>query len=222
MKRIAEAQDPAHAMLDRRGFIAACGVVVVGLTGCSRVLTNARFGRLAINDPRRDDFMPVLRAIIPAVLPFEHPKFPPLTPAMVESRVLDLFPFDLDPDAVNVRRALTNFDDTILFPLIASPTTADERAANENDTADIARKTAHDQESYATWLRTTERPAAGPFTALPVDLRRGYLLLWSQSGFIARRHFYQSAKRLVTVAAYTTPEMWTAIGYAGPVLKEHA
>lgn len=208
-----------YATLDRRAFIEACSVVVVALTGCSRALSNARLGRLAINDPPRDEFMPVLRALIPTILPFEHPAFPALAPAVVEGRVLDLFPFDLDPDAANVRRALTIFNDTTLFPVIASPTTADERAANGGGPAALAEKAVHDQALYATWSREFGRGTRETFIALAVEQRRGYLRLWSQSDFIARRHFYQSAKRLVMVAAYTTAELWTAIGYAGPVLQ---
>ena len=56
------------------------------------------------------------------------------------------------------------------------------------------------------------------FSALRLVQQREYFDLWRQSGFLVKQQFYASARSLVMISAYSMEEVWTAIGYDGPLL----
>jgi hypothetical protein len=214
---------PAEAAgLERRAFLHAASLLVLSLAGCSRVLSHARFARLALNNPHPDEYRPILGSLIRTILPFEDTRFPELRPEALEQRVLALFPLDHDERYLALRRALLIFDELDLFPQLEPPVVLAERAAHAGADTPIDQLAHTDARAYAAFLTASGLSGHGSFTALAPAQRLGYLRLWGQSAFLAKRRFYQSAKGLVMIAAYSTPELWAAIGYAGPLLERHS
>ncbi len=213
--------------IERRAFLQYCALLTLSLSGCSRVFSSTRFGRLALDRPHPDEYLPILRSLVRTILPFEHPRFPDLGPEALERRVLALFPLEHDEHYLALRRALVIFDAVDLFPEIAPPVALAERAALAQDAVGpaaavdtaIAQLTAQDGALYAAFLKDSGLTGPGAFTTLAPRHRLGYLRLWGRSAFGTKRRFYQSAKALVMVTAYSTREFWSAIGYRGPLLE---
>ena len=215
------------ATIQRRSFLRYCSLLALSLSSCSRVFSSTRFARLALDRPHPDEYLQILRSLIRTILPFEHPRFPDLRPEALESRVLALFPLEHDEHYLALRRALVIFDAVDLFPEIEPPVALAERAALAQDHAAssaavdtaIAQLTAYDSTLYSAFLKDSGLTRPGSFTTLAREHRLGYLHLWGRSAFITKRRFYQSAKALVMVTAYSTKEFWSAIGYRGPLLE---
>ena len=71
--------DSGH--ISRRNFFKA--ITVLGLSSCTPFLPRTRFIHLLTNEPNPDHYNPILRSLIKLVLPFEHPRFPEITPDTV-------------------------------------------------------------------------------------------------------------------------------------------
>ena len=56
------------------------------------------------------------------------------------------------------------------------------------------------------------------FTSLALPEKRAYFKMWGLSAYGVKRQFYQAARGIVMITAYSMPEMWTVIGYDGPLL----
>lgn len=217
----------AGAAIERRAFFRACSLLALSVAGCSRVFRETRFARLALDEPHPDDYRPILRSLIRTILPFEHPRFPDLRPDALERRVLALFPLDRDARYLPLRRALALFNAIDLFPQLEPPVAAAERAALGMDRGAapaavrraIAERSAHDSLLYAGFIRDVGGSDPRSFVELAPELQLRYFRLWGQSAFTAKRAFYQSAKGLVMVTAYSTKQLWSAIGYRGPLLE---
>jgi len=204
-------------MTHRRDFVASCGALVLALSGCQALLSRTRLASLALADPHPDDYEPVLGALIATILPFDHPRFPPISAAEVQERLLALFPLG-DERYLVLQKGLMVFDDTGLFPVLEPPMVAEARALQGANDAAIAACAAQDRRRYVEWRRAFPSGATS-FIALQPPARTGYFRLWGQSGFNSKALFYSSAKRLVMIAAYSMRDFWRAIGYAGPLLK---
>ena len=59
------------------------------------------------------------------------------------------------------------------------------------------------------------------FVDLTPEGRIEYYRLWGQSAFSVKRRFYRSSKTLILIAAWSMDEMWSSIGYAGPLVTGH-
>ena len=203
----------AALALTRRRFLACCSALAAAGAGCASLAPDMRSAYALIVDPPLADYEPILRALIGTVLPLEVPAFP-VTGQQVEERLLRLFRLERDPRFLLLQRSFMLFDQTDLFPHFA-PLTREEK--------DEGRRTkdegeAHDRDLYA---RFAAHGTTARFTALPLDRQREYFDLWRQSRFLLRREFHATARSLVMVSAYSMPETWAVIGYAGPLLPGH-
>ena len=204
-------------MTHRRDFVASCGALVLALSGCQSLLSRTRLAHLALADPDPDDYEPVLGALIATILPFDHPRFPRVSAAEVQERLLALFPLG-EEQYVVLQKGLMVFDRLDLFPVLQTPMVAEARALQDASDAAIAACAAQDRRRYLVWRRAFPSDATS-FTALQPPARTAYFRLWGQSGFNSKALFYTSAKRLVMITAYSMRDFWRAIGYAGPLLK---
>jgi hypothetical protein len=78
------------------------------------------------------------------------------------------------------------------------------------------------REDQALFRRFGDEPRGATFASLPLSRQRDYFDLWRRSGFMVRRQFYGSARAVVLITAYSMPEVWSAIGYDGPVTAHAA
>jgi len=213
--------------LTRRKFLACCSALAAAGAGCASLAPDMRSAYALIVDPPLADYERIIRALIGTVLPLEVPAFP-VTGQQVEARLLRLFRLERDPRFLLLQRSFVLFDQTDLFPHFAPLAKAQKEEARGTkgegrQTQDEGRRTkdegeAHDRDLYA---RFAAHGAPARFTALPLDRQREYFDLWRQSRFLLRREFHATARSLVMVSAYSMPETWAVIGYAGPLLPGH-
>jgi hypothetical protein len=199
--------------VSRRTFLKSSSVLGLALAGCSSFLPRARFAGLMVNDPHPDDYHPILLGLIETILPFDHPQFPVLTPDVIASRLLALFPIDRESRFLTLQKSLTFFNELDLFPHAFAPIAAEE--PNE----ETVEKQALDEQLYLTFLASSPS-APACFTGLAIEQKRSYLRMWGQSGFLVKRQFYRSTKALVMISAYSMDELWKTIGYGGPLLPK--
>ena len=209
--------------ISRRGFLASAATLALCLAGCRSWTPITRVAYALVTDPPPRTYRPVLMGVIRAVLPFEHPQFPALSPADVVKRLMRLFPVDRESRFLTLQRGLAMFDQVDLFPHAFAPIIAaedrdpDDGAASAGDW--VARGARADERRYATFVREW-RPERLVFSELPLPAQRAYLAMWMRSSFIVRRQFARSAKSMVTITAYSMDSLWQAIGYRGPLLEE--
>ena len=204
-------------------------MLALGMTGCARLLDNTRLSYLAIDEPPPPAYLPVLQALVRTVLPFDHPRFPPVSPEAIDQRLLALFPFRPDDEeALTLRRALMIFNEVHLFPAAPPALLAQERDALGIDarrspawSEQMGTMRAADERIYAQFSGGTQASPPDHFVDLTADERIGYYRLWSQSLFSVKRHFYRSSKTLILVTAWSMDDMWSSIGYAGPLVTGH-
>lgn len=213
--------------MSRRQFLRAAALLSLMAPGCTRLLSGTDFAHRVVNEPHPDQYLPVLRALVRAVLPFDHPGFPALAPERVDAEVLRLFPVHEDDEYVGLRKALVVFDQLELYADVPPPLEDDERDRLREDGVAEERI---DRELAARRKRERARldafqprmGGASSFTELPLAPQRAYLRLWSQSDFHVRREFYRGSKTLTMIPLYSMPEVWPAIGYDGPLLHQAA
>ena len=213
--------------ISRRSFIKACSALALGLSGCTSLLKNTRYTSYFMIDPSPNRYVPILRAVIKAVLPFEHPKFPTLSAEELEHQLLTYFPLEGDDKIKAVPQGLLIFNDLSLYAHPLAPLISQEKflfddsdGINETEQKElIMAKLQEDQKRYREFSISINSKVTN-FTDLSLDESRNYLMLWATSSFGIKRRFYRSLKSLVMISAYTRKELWQSIGYAGPLLKE--
>lgn len=205
----------------RRLFLQCCAALVLAAPGCAALGRKTRLAYTFINDPPLEAYRPVLDALVAAVLPSERADFP-VTPSEVATRLLTLYQLESDSRFLSVQKMLLYFEQTDLFPN-ALPLIDRERLAIDAHEhrldldALLKRKEALDLSRYGDFA-ARDQAAELRFSALTLQRQREYLNLWNRSEFLVRRQFYFSVRALVMIAAYSMDEVWTAIGYDGPVL----
>lgn len=215
--------DPGGAFPhSRRLFLGACSILGLSLAACRSVGPRTSFAARMIADPSEREYRPVLRHLARTILPFEDARFP-VRPEAVERRLLDLFPID-DGDFLGLQRALTFFDDLDLFPhlfgpLVRAEARADPASRGPGLSEDRVAELRAEEEAMYRRFRSSLDGAPRRFTELPREAQRDYLRLWGASGLTTKRQFARSVKSLVMITAYSTDELWDAIGYGGPVLE---
>jgi hypothetical protein len=169
---------------------------------------------------------PLLTAMATAVMPFEHPAMPRIDPAELAGEARERFGLDEAAATSVFPRALVLFDDVAGFGVAPSPFLADERtfrARGRLARADVAAAvTAAAAADASAWRAYTARFSTTSFAESPLEARRAYLALWRSSDLATRRHFYRGAKAIVTITAYSRRDMWTVIGYDGPLVANHS
>ncbi|HEV3216541.1 MAG TPA: hypothetical protein VGZ27_12500 [Vicinamibacterales bacterium] len=204
-------------------------MLALGLTGCARLLDTTRLSYLAIDESPPQSYLPVLQALVRTVLPFDHPRFPPVSPEAIDQRLLKLFPFRPDDEeTLTLRRALMIFNDVHLFPAALPALLAQELNALGVDdrhspawSEAVGTMRAADERIYAQFSGGARPRPPEHFVDLTPEGRVEYYRLWSQSLFSVKRHFYRSTKTLILVSAWSMDEMWSSIGYAGPLVTGH-
>ena len=232
-----------EADIARRDFLKACAALALTgpiLSGCGPLVSRSRFTRILLADPSPSEYHPVLSALIQAVLPFEHPLFPRISHEKVLGRLEELFPLEEEERLKPLQRSLMILDDTTLFPHAFGPILSEERkilhaesgeapetgalpesraskeALDRRVTEALDQALEHDKSLHARFLKGSgARPT---MVAMDPAARREYLWMWSQSAFMLKRQLYRTTKALIMITAYSTPELWHAIGYGGPLL----
>jgi hypothetical protein len=212
---------PSAADLARRDFLLA-GALGLLVASC-RVMAQVRASDHLVERPEPDVWRPIVGALIVTILPFEHPAFPRgVTPSDIGSQMRTLFRLEDDPDLATLPKALALFDDTAVMPEPPAPFVDDERrdlATSRVPAAEIPRALdAAVSRERSQWQSFERRFGTARFVDHPLEVRRAYFALWSESAFLTRRRFYRGVKALVTISAYSTRPFWQAVGYEGPLL----
>ena len=213
--------------IHRREFLAACTALAASVAAGRIARAGVGLAARAAGRPDSREVRSILGSLVRTILPFEHPRFPPVSPETIEARLLAMFPVDTDARLLPLQQALQLFNELDLFPQLAPALEALERDALDADPATpagiveaaLAQRAAADRRSYQAFRDSIQPPGAGRFTELTPAARSAYLRLWGRSGFTVKRRFYRSAKGLVTVTAYSMEQLWRAIAYAGPLLE---
>ncbi len=188
----------------RRAFMLGAGGVLLAACGVMRQVQSTE---VLIAAPPEAAWRPVLRGLIPAVLAFDDPDFPALQLGALEDALLAMFPIHEDPELADVRSMFMLFDACRLFDPPPAPFLVDAVDSGAVE---------HERRAYAGFA---DRFGSARFIEQPLPGRRAYLALWGQSALPVRRRIYRGFRGWVLVSAYAQPELWTTIGYDGPLLE---
>jgi len=209
----------------RRGFLISAPLLVATLVRCSNTLWNqTRFADAFVTDPDSAAYRPALDAVIGAILPFEREDFPLRDPGLVRQRLVTMFPLESDNRFAAFQRTLVLFDEIGLFEIFSGPLLQEEAIARDtsqrggdiHQLAAMIRET--DTSSLEAFHRELSVPAGSHFSDLPLKARRRYLGLWQNSASVVKRELHGALRSLVMISAYSMDELWTAIGYKGPLV----
>lgn len=204
--------------ISRRNFLKA--ITVLGLSSCAPFFPKTRFIHLLTNDPHPDHYNPILRSLINLVLPFDHPRFPSITPDIVLKNIELHFPLTEERQEP-FQRAFVLFNDIQLFKE-RLPAIIDEEAklfrefeGLEKDEINtrIEEFMQHDQSLFNEFEK--KHGYHESFMDAPKKTQADYFYLWSQSRFNIRRMFFNSAKGVINACSFCQEEMWDVMGYAG-------
>jgi hypothetical protein len=151
-------------------------------------------------------------AIVRAVLPFEHPRFPTVDPEYILRRMNAIFKVE---DDRQLAAAL------MLFNSIASFENPPKQLIEQNTGLYGKTDLEGDRHLFESWARGVKNQR-DYFTELDLGDQRSYLALWSRSSLGVRRRLYQTLKTLVVATAYSTAALWRTIGYEGPLVQRVA
>ncbi len=209
---------PSYLTMTRRSFLKTCSILSMCLTGCDQILTKTRYSHLLLNEPHPDDYRPILDNLITTILPFEHAKFPAISPDTIVSRVFDIFPIHAQSRYLALRRSLIFFNEVSLFPKPFSYIIEEEKRRERTwNTTQANRRIVQETETFESFLKISGSQE-GAFTSHILQVKRAYFKLWGQSAYGVKRQFYQALKGIIMITAYSMPEMWNTIGYEGPLL----
>jgi hypothetical protein len=213
---------PHVVLLSRRELLQTAALLALSAEGCAPFAKNVRLAVVASGGLDERELAHVLRALISALLAYDHPDFAPGTQATVAQKLLAYFPINSDPLLTPLIPALAIFERMDLFSTLPPPMRAAERklllaeglSESALDAA-LAEREAEDLRAY----EQQHRAGLGKrFSEADLAMARAYLSLWGDSAFLMRRRIYRAVRSMVLVAAYSLPTHWPAIGYAGPLL----
>jgi hypothetical protein len=153
-------------------------------------------------------------------LPFEHPRFPEITPDTVLKNIDIHFPFTEERQEP-FQRAFILFNDIQLFNE-RLPAIIDEEAKlfrefegfeNNEINSRIDEFVHHDQLLFNDFEK--KHGYFESFMNAPKEVQSDYFYLWSQSSFNIRRMFFNSAKGVINACTYCQEDMWKVMGYTG-------
>jgi hypothetical protein len=192
--------------MDRKQFVVSASASA--LAALTWMRGPGRLDSLSLGAPLESRAQDVALAITRAILPFEHPRFPKITPADIRIRMYALFSLDED----------SSFASTLaLFNALGAWSNPPKTVLEVESTLYGPPDVAHDRKLFETWNggATTE---TATFTDLNLVRQRSYLTMWARSAFGVRRRTYQSFKALANATAYSMEALWSAIGYDGPLV----
>lgn len=212
------------ADMARRDFLKTClGLAAAtGLSACGPLVSRTHFTRLLLADPAPDEYRPILTALMGTVLPFGDRRFP-FSPQDMLARFGKLFSMEDEERLIPLQRGLILFNETELFSHAFGPVREEERKAlsaypdntPEGVERQLERKRVLDGKLLAGFLKKQGMEPV-PFLDMNPAERKEYLWIWSQSAFLLKRRFYRTAKAVILIAAYSSPDLWKPIGYQGP------
>lgn len=148
--------------------------------------------------------------LVETLLPLGSPAFSNVTGAIVCERIESLYHLGESPAFV---ASLAAFMDPTLFPKYDAALFAAEQSVDpESNPTNM-------QIADARAYRLAGLPNEDDFAHFTDRQRAVYVRLWPHSAFNTRRRFYQAVRFLTYAAFYSLPEVWPAIGYAGPLLQ---
>lgn len=210
------------ALLSRRELLQTAALLALSAEGCAPFVKTLRLAVVASGGLEDRELAHMLRALISALLAYDHPDFAPGTQTAVAEKLLAYFPIDRDPQLTPLITALAIFEQMDLFSTLPPPMRSAERKLLQTEGLDESAIAAALAEREAEDLRAFEplhRACVGKrFSEADLGLARAYLSLWGDSAFLMRRRIYRAMRSMILVAAYSLPAHWPAIGYAGPLL----
>lgn len=213
---------PRGAPISRRELLQTAALLALPGSGCASFSNNVRLAMVAGGGLDRGELAQILRALIAAVLAYDHAEFAAGTQTQVADCVLSFFPIDRDPQLKPLATALAIFDRMELFTALPPPMRTAERKLLASEGVVGAAADAVLAEREAADLRAFHalrpQPGGARFSSAEISLARGYLALWGHSEFLMRRRIYRAVRSMILVAAYSLPAHWPAIGYDGPLL----
>jgi hypothetical protein len=112
------------------------------------------------------------------------------------------------------RRLLAIFNDPRLFTVYP-----DLLISNENKIDSISEiQLNEERNNFSKWNASVADSQT--FIQLPASSRHNYLLLWTQSPLNYKRAFYRASKLMIYASVLSQEHFYSAIGYAGPLLKD--
>lgn len=153
---------------------------------------------------------PQFEAVVATVVPFGE-QFPLRNPAELTQRIEALFHLG---ESAAFQASLAQFSSLESFSAPSPQLFAFERAYSPE--AQPEELLELDRHAFARSALAKGRS----FADLTPEQRAAYLRLWTQSAFIVRRRFYMSVRAIAFEAFYSMPQVWNAIGYAGPMLEK--
>lgn len=149
-----------------------------------------------------------LEALLSTIIPFGE-RFPLRDPASFRNRLEALF--DLRESAA-FQASLAEFASLAAFTTASPQLYSLERSMDEE--ARPQQLLERDQRAF----RESGLAGTASFADLKPEERARYLRLWTQSAFGMRRRFYTSMRAISFEAFYSMPQVWSTIGYDGPIL----
>lgn len=209
----------ARDLPSRRELIHCLAILALGC-GCRSLLPATRHARYFLQDPHPEDYRPILSALLETVLPLDDPKFPRIVLGDIERRFLRMFRLEAERRFLVLQQALLFFDDVELFPrAVPAILREEQRVSGERGSALeslLSKGLRHDRGLFDRFREGIEPKSR--FVSLALERRRLYFRLWTGSAFSVKRHFARSSRDLGMIAAYSHPEVWSAIGYEGPFI----
>lgn len=151
-----------------------------------------------------------IEALISTVVPFGA-GFPLAEPSQVVQRMETLF--HLRENAA-FQASLAAFASVGAFTAPPAELFELERSADERAVPEQLLE--HDRRAF----RDSGLAKTQSFAEFTPEERARYVRLWTQSAFSIRRRFYMSIRAVTFEAFYSMPQVWEAIGYAGPILHK--
>jgi hypothetical protein len=209
--------------VSRRAVLQSAPFLVATLVRCTHALSDrTRVAGAFLVDPPWTAYQPTLRGVITAVLPFETPGFPPVTPDEIENRLVRLFPIEQETRFLGLQMTMVLFDELDLFTRMPAPLAQEEAKARDlafrggNVSRVLGEIAATDASAFASFVRDHGKHTQ--FRNLPLDARRAYLDLWRDSASIIKRQFFDALRSLIMVTTWSMDAAWPSIGYAGPLV----
>lgn len=213
---------PPAAQISRRELLQTAALLALSSEGCAPLAQNLRLAVVASGGLSTPALAKLLRALIQAVLAYDHPDFAAGTQGAVAQQLLHYFPIDSDPQLDSLRTALAVFERMDLFATLPPPMRSAERTllrAEGCAEADVASLVSQAEAADLRAFDALRRSGLGTrFSDADLPTARAYLDLWSRSAFLMRRRIYRAVRSMILVSAYSLPAHWPAIGYDGPLV----
>ena len=206
--------------LTRRKFLQdlaiLAGVFLPVINSCTPFLTQITFAERLLNDRPTNQLQTIFQSLIATFIPMQESLFSKVPLKYFDDLVVSQFDIYQDDNLKFYRKMLVVFNDLNLFD-----TYPDAFIENQNEISKVTDSMlAEDRANFKKWQQSVVNPEA--FIQLPDLARQSYLLLWCQSPLQYKRAFYRASKLLIYASVFSHERFYSAIGYAGPMLKSRS